>query len=99
MVRIVRVPFLIPPKAVAQVLLPNTVLVRRGVSLTPVLLAHELAHVDQLKRYGLLRYWWRYLTLLIRHGYHRHPMELEAHEYSLTNHGLQRALEHPEVNT
>lgn len=102
MVRVVRVPFLLawpPKKFAAQVLLPNTVLVRRGVVLTPVLLAHELAHVDQLARLGLLRYWWRYLTLLARHGYHHHPMELEAHAYSLTPEGLERATQHPEVNT
>ena len=99
MIRVHRVPFLIPPRAVAQVLLPNTILARQGVTLTPVLLAHELAHVDQLARLGLARYWLAYLWLLLRYGYDLHPMELEAHEYSLTNHGLQRALEHPEVNT
>ena len=59
-------------------LLPGVVFVRSGVVLTERLLAHELAHVDQVARLGLLRYWSTYLTGLARHGYARHGMEEEA---------------------
>lgn len=90
-VRIVRVPFLVPTWAAAQVLLPRMVLVRRGVNLTPHLLAHELAHVDQIQRYGLLGYWARYLWLLAGHGYHGHAMEAEANAYAATAAGTDRA--------
>jgi len=78
MTRIVRVPFLIPTWAAAQVLLPNTILVKRGVLVTPRLIAHELKHVDQLRELGLVRYWWAYLRLLRRYGYEAHPMEVAA---------------------
>jgi len=78
MTRIIRVPFLIPRWAIAQVLLPNTIFVREDIEPSVTLVAHELVHVHQLKRYGLMRYWLRYLTLLISSGYEDHPMEVEA---------------------
>jgi hypothetical protein len=71
-------PFLVPRWAKAQVLLPRRIFVRRGVRLSQRLLAHELVHVDQLDRLGLLRYWWNYLVLLLRCGYREHPLELDA---------------------
>lgn len=80
-VRLVEVPFLLawpPRRYAAQVLLPRVVFVRRGVRLSRRLLAHELQHVDQIERYGLLRYWARYVRLLVRYGYAAHPMEVEA---------------------
>lgn len=93
MVRIVRVPFLVPPSAHAQVLFPRIIFVRADVAVTPALIAHELRHVAQLAELGLLRYWTRYLRLLIQHGYERHPMEIEARiaETSVTR--LQAARE------
>ncbi len=81
MTRIVRVPFLLawPPKRyAAQVLIPNVIFARRGVPLTERLVAHELSHVDDLKRLGLIRYWLQYLTLLVVKGYRKHPMEAQA---------------------
>ncbi len=78
MTRIVRVPFLIPTWAAAQVLIPNVIFARRGVTLTEHLVAHELMHVDQINDLGLVRYWLQYLTLLIAKGYHKHPMEAQA---------------------
>lgn len=81
MTRIVRVPFLLawPPKRfAAQVLIPNTIFVRTGVTLTERLLAHELRHVDQIRELGLVRYWLKYLRLLTAEGYARHPLEVEA---------------------
>lgn len=77
-VKLVRLPFLVPRWAVAQVLLPRRIFVRRGARLSQRLLAHELVHVDQLERMGLLRYWWNYLMLLLRCGYREHPLELDA---------------------
>lgn len=48
----------------------------------PGLIAHEQVHLDQLARLGPLRFVARYLWLLLRHGYERHPMEVEARETS-----------------
>lgn len=78
MVRIVRVPFLIPPNAYAQVLFPRTILVRADVAVTPALIAHGLRHVAQIEEMGLLAYWFSYVTLLFRCGYENHPMEAQA---------------------
>lgn len=46
------------------------------------LIAHEQVHLDQLRRLGPARFVARYLWLLARHGYERHPMEIEAREIS-----------------
>jgi hypothetical protein len=46
------------------------------------LLRHELAHWDQYRQRGAIRYYWDYLTLAARHGYKDHPMEIEARERS-----------------
>jgi len=91
LVRIIRVPFLIPTWAAAQVLIPRTILVRRGIELTPQLLAHEMAHVWQIQRLGLLGYWFAYLRLLAQHGYVQHPMEIEAQRHSYSAEGLGEA--------
>lgn len=40
--------------------------------------AHELVHWDQYRRMGFWKFYWKYLTGFIRHGYKNHPMELEA---------------------
>ena len=77
-IKLIRLPFLVPRWAVAQVLLPRRIFVRRDAPLNGRLLAHELVHVEQLERLGLLRYWWNYLALLLRCGYREHPMELDA---------------------
>lgn len=39
---------------------------------------HELAHADQARRLGALRFYAVYLLLFARHGYDNHPMEIEA---------------------
>lgn len=44
----------------------------------PVLERHEQAHWRQYQRMGALRFYATYLWLLMRHGYHDHPMEIEA---------------------
>jgi len=76
-VRLRRVPWLMPRWAQAQVW-GRTILLRRGVPLTEALLGHELAHVDQWRRYGAARFLWRYVAGLVRRGYWRHPLEVEA---------------------
>ncbi len=47
------------------------------------LLAHELKHVEQYRREGLLRFLWRYLSHWLKMGYdlERHPYEREATEF------------------
>ena len=46
------------------------------------LMAHESIHLEQIGRYGPWGFAARYLWGLIRHGYERHPMEIEARERS-----------------
>jgi hypothetical protein len=41
------------------------------------LIVHELGHVEQYERLGTMRFLWRYFTLWLKHGYAKHPMELE----------------------
>ncbi len=43
------------------------------------LLAHEQVHVRQMRRDGLLRFWWRYMTSRA----HRLAYEVEAYRVSL----------------
>lgn len=59
-------------------LLPGVIFVRRGVTLTVGLIAHEISHCRQLDEMGLLRYWLTYLWQYLRFGYVRHPMEIDA---------------------
>lgn len=77
MVKIVRVPFLIPTWAAAQVLGPNTILVKQSEPLSPGLIAHELAHIDQWRKYGWM-FGIRYLLSIAKHGYYDSPYEAEA---------------------
>ena len=46
------------------------------------LLRHEAQHWKQYQELGAPRYYARYLWLLARHGYQRHPMEIEANHRS-----------------
>lgn len=80
--RIVRLPFLLPPSAAAQVLLPGVIFIRHGTPLTVPLVSHELVHCQQLADLGLLRYWAAYVWLWVRSGFswHRHPMERDAED-------------------
>lgn len=76
-VRLRRVPWLIPSWAQAQAW-PRLILIRRGVPLTETLLAHELAHVQQWQRLGLIAFIWTYCRYFLRYGYADHPLEEEA---------------------
>lgn len=42
------------------------------------LIRHEAVHWGQAERMGLVKFYTRYLWLLICHGYKNHPMEIEA---------------------
>lgn len=82
-IRLIRLPFLIPMWAAAQVIFPRTIFYRGNPSYMSFdLIAHELGHVLQIERDGLLRYWWNYLTGMIGKGYNNHWMEEEAHMLS-----------------
>jgi len=76
-VSIIRVPWLIPRWARAQVW-GRVILLRRGVEISEQLLAHELAHVMQWRALGIFPFMFHYLMGLFRYGYQRHPLELEA---------------------
>lgn len=75
-IRLIRLPFLIPTWAQGQVIFPRTIF--HVGTVTPNLLAHELAHVMQIKDTGLFPYWVVYLLGLFFHGYEEHPYEDEA---------------------
>lgn len=44
--------------------------------------AHEAIHLEQIARYGALGFAARYAWGLLRYGYERHPLEIEARERS-----------------
>jgi hypothetical protein len=46
------------------------------------LVAHEEVHLAQIDRHGPWGFAMRYLWGLVRYGYERHPMEIEARERS-----------------
>jgi hypothetical protein len=76
-VKIIYVPWLIPTWARAQTW-RQVVLVRRGVRLTKRLLAHELAHVLQWRTLGVWGFLSQYARHLLRYGYEKNPLEIEA---------------------
>lgn len=51
------------------------------------LIRHELCHVEQYERLGTVRFLWRYITLWMRYGYERHPMEIEARKHEVSSDG------------
>jgi hypothetical protein len=76
----------VPPGASAITLGP-LVVVRRRAARSAHLLRHELVHVEQWRRLGVVRFLWRYLGAYLRwrlrgHGhraaYLRIPLEVEA---------------------
>jgi hypothetical protein len=64
----------------AAVTLGRTIVINPGVTLTPGLLAHELAHVRQWRQDPLFPI--RYSLATLRHGYHNNPYEVEAREFA-----------------
>lgn len=45
---------------------------------SPAWLLHELKHVDQYERLGLIGFLWKYLLETIRNGYYNNALEVEA---------------------
>jgi hypothetical protein len=43
-------------------------------------LRHEMAHMEQYQRYGLLKFLCLYTWYSIRYGYFNNPLEIEARE-------------------
>lgn len=80
-IRVRYFPTLVPSWVVAQVIEPNTIWVnRRHIrSISTSVIAHELVHVEQQRRKGILRYWFEYARLLGEQGYENHKFEEEAH--------------------
>jgi hypothetical protein len=46
-------------------------------------LKHELKHVEQYKKYGIIGFLARYIWYSIKYGYYKNPMEVEAREAEL----------------
>lgn len=94
MIRLVRLPFLLGPRRViAQVLLPETIFIRGDYVLNAKEMAHEVAHVWQIRHMGLLSYWFTYLRLAFTHDHASHPMEREARDMALLPEVKAEALE------
>lgn len=47
----------------------------------PTVRAHEFVHVEQIRHLGSFMFVARYLWLLMRHGYRKHPMEIAAYAF------------------
>src|SRR5699024_8316443 len=74
--RWIRLPFLIPTWAAAQVIFPRTVFYRG--TLTKEIAAHEIAHIKQIEKYGLFTYWTTYIREALKQGYRRNALETDA---------------------
>jgi hypothetical protein len=48
--------------------------------LQPKWVRHELKHVEQYQRFGMVGFLVRYLAYSIRHGYANNPLEVEARQ-------------------
>jgi hypothetical protein len=87
MIKITKVPFLLPPAAAAQTWGNNILVASKHWPPTVEIVAHELVHVDQWDRYGVIGFVVEYVRGLIfwrgRGGlaglYKYHPLEVEAH--------------------
>ncbi len=75
------------PRGASGITLGTTVIVRRGCERSDYLLRHELVHVRQWRRHGVIGFLVRYLGAYAvgrfhRHGHHgaylRIPLEVEA---------------------
>ena len=45
---------------------------------SPRLIRHEMKHVEQYRRYGMLKFLWLYAWYSLRFGYIKNPLEVEA---------------------
>lgn len=51
---------------------------RRKEQVSEELLLHELRHVEQIEKHGLVKFYLLYLWYSLRYGYKRNPFEVEA---------------------
>lgn len=65
----------------AITLAPNFMLVRKGLAITPDLLAHEQVHASQMRQHG----WLRFVLLYLLSRRHRAAFEVAAYRTSMAN--------------
>lgn len=75
-VHIVRINWIVP-KGYIALTLNNYIFVRRDVELTHYLLSHELMHVLQWRRLGILGFIWQYGWTFARDGFRYRNIDLE----------------------
>lgn len=46
---------------------------------TPILLKHELIHIEQIYRMGVIKFYLTYIWYWLRYGYRDNPYEVEAY--------------------
>ena len=46
----------------------------------PTFIRHEMVHIEQIERYGAIRFTIVYLYYLARYGYRENPLEKEAYD-------------------
>lgn len=82
----------IPPPPYTAMALGNTVLVR-GKEISVTTLAHELVHVDQYKRLGMLRFLLTWIFEYVKNGYWNISLEKEAYKKQNDSEYVERAKE------
>lgn len=66
-----------------MVIYPYVLFKRTKEEVTDKIFRHELQHVYQVQRMGWIKFYVSYLWLLMKHGYKKHPYEIEADEREL----------------
>lgn len=84
---------ILPFKPYAAMALGNIIFVRRNIKVTPRLMAHELVHVDQYKRLGMLRFLLTWIFEYVTKGYWNISLEKEAYAKEKDQEYLSRAEE------
>ena len=68
-------------KFAGKVLYPFVLFKAEKVDVTDAIFKHEMHHVHDMRRMGVLKWYVTYLWLAIRRGYRNHPYEKEAYEH------------------
>lgn len=58
----------------------GTIYVVKGYEFNQALLNHEFKHIEQIRREGKLKFFFKYTWYLIKYGYKDNPYEIEARE-------------------
>lgn len=48
------------------------------------IISHELGHIEQYEKMGTIKFLFMYFALMARHGYQKHPLEIEARKHETT---------------